>query len=66
MEGEGFTYAPDRGMTSFESVVKGDALGLMDGRPRKAPFSGLLLFPKPKRPHKTGSPVGFLAVGGWR
>lgn len=62
LEGESFTYAADRGKTSFEPVAKGDVLGLMDGKPLKAPFSGLLLFPKPKRLHKTGSPVGFLAV----
>jgi predicted deacylase len=64
LEGESFTYAADRGKTSFEPVAKGDILGLMDGKPLKAPFSGLLLFPKPKRLHKTGSPVGFLAVEG--
>ncbi|HTK04828.1 MAG TPA: succinylglutamate desuccinylase/aspartoacylase family protein [Candidatus Eisenbacteria bacterium] len=62
LEGESFTYAADRGKTSFEPVAKGDILGLMDGKPLKAPFSGLLLFPKPKRLHKPGSPVGFLAV----
>lgn len=62
MEGESFAYAEGRGKTSFEPVAKGDVLGTMDGKPLKAPFSGLLLFPKPKRLHKTGSPVGFLAV----
>ena len=62
LTGESFTYAEGRGRTSFEPVAKGDVLGLMDGKPLKAPFSGLLIFPKPKRLHKTGSPVGFLAV----
>lgn len=62
LEGESFAYAEGRGKTSFEPVAKGDVLGVMDGRPLKAPFTGLLLFPKPKRLHKTGLPVGFLAV----
>lgn len=62
LEGESFTYAEGRGKTSFEPVAKDEVLGLMDGKPLKAPFSGLLVFPKPKRLHKTGSPVGFLAV----
>ena len=62
LEGEAFAYAEGRGKTSFEPVAKGDVLGLMDGKPFKAPFTGLLLFPKPKRLHKPGSPVGFLAI----
>jgi hypothetical protein len=62
LEGEAFAFAPNRGKTSFEPFVKGDTLGFMDGRAIKAPFAGQLLFPKPKRLHKTGSPVGFLAV----
>ena len=62
LEGERFAFAPGRGKTSFEPFTKGDTLGFMDGRAVKAPFSGQLLFPKPKRLHKTGSPVGFLAV----
>jgi hypothetical protein len=62
LEGEAFSFAADRGKASFEPVVKGDVLGYTDGKPLRAPFSGLLLFPKPKRLHKAGSPVGFLAV----
>ncbi len=62
LEGKAFAFAPGRGKTSFEPFVKGDTLGFMDGRAIKAPFTGQLLFPKPKRLHKTGSPVGFLAV----
>jgi predicted deacylase len=62
LEGETFTYAEGRGKRSFEQVAKGDILGFIDGRPLKASFSGLLLFPKPKRLHKTASPVGFLAT----
>lgn len=62
LTGESFTYAEGRGLTSFEPVAKGDVLGYMDGRPLKAPFSGQLIFPKPKRLHAPGLPVGFLAV----
>jgi predicted deacylase len=63
LEGETFAFAAGRGRTSFEPVRKGDVLGHADGRPVRASFSGLLLFPKPKRLHRTGSPIGFLASG---
>lgn len=62
LEGETFSFAPGRGKAGFEPFEKSEILGLMDGRPVRAPFSGLLLFPKPKRLHRTGSPVGFLAT----
>jgi predicted deacylase len=62
LDGEAFAFASGRGKEGFEPFAKGDVLGHIDGRPVRAPFSGLLLFPKPKRLHRTGSPVGFLAV----
>lgn len=62
LDGEAFAFAPGRGREGFEPFAKGDVLGYVDGKPFRAPFSGLLLFPKPKRLHKSGSPVGFLAV----
>lgn len=62
LEGESFVFAEGRGKASFEVFMKGDLLGVMDGKRILAPYDGLLLFPKPKQLHKKGSPVGFLAV----
>ncbi len=62
LKGERFVFAANRGKASFEPFRKNDLLGLMDGKRIVAPHDGLLLFPKPKRLHKIGSPVGFLAV----
>lgn len=64
LDGETFAFAPGRGKTSFEPVLKGEVLGHVDGRPLRAAISGLLVFPKPKRLHKRGQPIGFLAVKG--
>lgn len=62
LRGERFAFAANRGKASFEPFRKNDLLGTMDGKPVTAPHDGLLLFPKPKRLHKTGLPVGFLAI----
>lgn len=62
LEGEAFAFAPGRGKTSFEPIREGETLGFMDGKAQLAPFTGLLVFPKPKRLHKPGAPIGFLAV----
>ncbi len=62
LKGERFVFANNRGKMSFEPFRKDDLIGMMDGKRIKAPHDGLLLFPKPKRLHKTGLPVGFLAI----
>lgn len=62
LKGDRFVFEANRGKASFEPFKKNDLLGMMDGKRVVAPHDGLLLFPKPKHLHRTGSPVGFLAI----
>jgi succinylglutamate desuccinylase len=57
----GFTFAPSRGERSFEPFSAGDLIGAHGETELRAPYDGLLMFPKVPELWKVGSPVAFLA-----
>jgi hypothetical protein len=57
----GFAFAPSRGERSFEPFSKGDLIGAHGDTELRAPYDGLLMFPKVPELWKIGSPLAFLA-----
>jgi len=57
----GFAFAPSRGERSFEPFAGGDLIGAHGETELRAPFDGVLMFPKVPELWKVGSPVAFLA-----
>jgi succinylglutamate desuccinylase len=58
---QGFAFAPSRGERSFERFSAGDLIGAHGGTEFRAPYDGVLMFPKVPELWKIGSPVAFLA-----
>jgi len=57
----GFAFAPSRGERSFEPFADGDLIGAHGETELRAPYDGVLMFPKVPELWKVGSPVAFLA-----
>lgn len=57
----GFAFAPGRGERSFEPFSEGDVIGTVGEAQLRAPYAGMLMFPKVPELWKVGSPVAFLA-----
>ena len=57
----GFAFAPSRGERSFEPFSEGDLIGTSGEAELRAPYDGMLLFPKVPELWKVGAPVAFLA-----
>jgi succinylglutamate desuccinylase len=57
----GFAFAASRGERSFEPFSKGDLIGAYGETELRAPYDGMLMFPKVPELWKVGSPVAFLA-----
>ncbi len=57
----GFAFAPSRGERSFEPFSEGDLIGAHGETELRAPYDGVLMFPKVPELWKVRSPVTFLA-----
>lgn len=58
---QGFSYAPDMGIATFQEFSRGNLLGNHGVTPLIADFDGVFIFPKLHKHWKLGEPVGFLA-----
>ncbi len=61
LDKRGFSFAKDRGVSSFEPFSKGDLLGYYGQDELIAQFDGVIMFPKVKELFKIGKPVVYLA-----
>lgn len=61
---DGFTFAKNRGLYSFEPFAPGDLLGFHGSTQLTAPYKGVMMFPKVSELWRVGSPVAFLAREG--
>ena len=57
----GFAFAQSRGERSFEPFSEGDLIGVYGETQLRAPYDGVLMFPKVPELWKVGSTVAFLA-----
>lgn len=58
----GFRFAQDRGLQSFEPFSAGEVIGYEGDQPITAPYDGVMVFPKVPEHWKEGSPVCYLAT----
>ena len=62
LDNRGFTFAPGRGLSSFEPITQGDTLGYRGTAPVIASHTGVILFPKLPEHQSLGKPVCYIAT----